>query len=302
VIQSPSAVSISSLWAGACDWLTEQWGTHDWRQITPDHLLQLLVAAGLCQRFGGLEPGGQLVMAIGAALPECWSAWNAQALGEAAQPLLVLLGNEALRHSGGSSPLLDEVTALLLQELAQLPEADLNTPSVLMLRDKLGQIEESALTQLAQDGLLPPQQWLRLEIGQIHQQAVRWGLLTRFGTRPVPAELVPALPALVDVVSAIALTFCRNQQLDLAGELLRLLTYVGGGERALQEGIDFLAFQQRSSGAFGYINPLAVQTRLSQAERDLRFHLPLTVAALHTLGEVFSADRLMLRAEGRNLG
>jgi hypothetical protein len=73
------------------------------------------------------------------------------------------------------------------------------------------------------------------------------------------------------------------------------MTYLDHNNSDIIEGANFIAFQQRTEGSFGYLNPLAPGYEQLPEDRDVAIHLPFTVASLWALGEV------QARLKSRNL-
>lgn len=273
-------------WAGAAQWLNGICKSQDPATAAPDTVLQVAVAAYACHRYGGASTGLALLHELATGLPRCWADITPEYLADEAQPILLILGHQALKAAGSASKLLGDATEVLQDALANLDPADRQSPAVLQLSRLLGLCSQAEVEAAAVNWLLPPEQFLMANPETIHRQCLAWSLLTDYGRRPVNPVLHPAVDDLGDVLPAVALSLCRYQQLDLAGEALRVQAYLSLDSRALADGAAFLAFQQRSDGSFGFLNPLAPHYSQFQEGRLLRFHLPATVAVLHTLGEL----------------
>jgi hypothetical protein len=81
----------------------------------------------------------------------------------------------------------------------------------------------------------------------------------------------------------------RQYRLDAASRLLRVMAYLRHDQLMIAEGAEFIAFQQRLEGSFGFLNPLAPGYDRLPSDRDIWVHLPFTVAALWGLTEVESS-------------
>lgn len=119
---------------------------------------------------------------------------------------------------------------------------------------------------------LPSIDWLLLPDDALREQ-VRLALGTSLQTPdPVDAWVLPAC----------AMAACREYQLDLAADLLRLMIQRHNAAPAVTEIAEFLAFQQRPSGECGYVNPLQ-PAPFAAADMTSRFTLPVTSAIAHAL-------------------
>ncbi|MFT2720270.1 hypothetical protein ACMT4L_09725 [Deinococcus sp. A31D244] len=118
---------------------------------------------------------------------------------------------------------------------------------------------------------LPLEAWLDLDGAALLAQV-----------RAALAQRPPATPDdLADViVPGCALSACRENDLPLAAALLELLLHWRLGHA--RDVADFLAFQQRTDGACGYLNPLR-PAPVARHEAALRFHLPATHAVTRAL-------------------
>ena len=107
-----------------------------------------------------------------------------------------------------------------------------------------------------------------------------------FGTRrPEPTQ---AIADVATVLPIWTLYYLRRYDLTLAAQLLRACNYVlGAKDRAVKEGLYFLAAQQLPSGKFGCLVSTAdadgSPEDVRAADRDL--YLPLTLTCLWTIAE-----------------
>jgi len=190
-----------------------------------------------------------------------------------------------------------EAVEMYAATLKGLDPGDRKEPAILQLLHLFGQATHEEIGRLAVDQLVSPDTIPLLDASAAHGQCILWALLTRYGYESLRDSLRPAARDLVDVLPAVCMSYLRQYRLDVAGAMLRLLAYLKSDPRTLSEGLTFLAFQQRSSGCFGYLNPLSPDYLRLSVERDLRFHLPITMHALWTLGELSSPSAPLLASE-----
>lgn len=132
---------------------------------------------------------------------------------------------------------------------------------------------------------LPLTDWLLLPDHALHEQVRQ--ALTAAPAEPEPAESW--------VLPACAMVACREYQLALAADLLRLMIMRRLASRVVTEIAEFLAFQQRPSGECGYLNPLQ-PTPFAPEECLTRFTLPATYAIAHAL-RVYEQDHRHVAAD-----
>lgn len=109
---------------------------------------------------------------------------------------------------------------------------------------------------------------------------------TACGTRSAPPSL--AEPWLSQRVIGLAMHALRQYNLLGACKLLRAAAYLGAGEAACRECLDFLCLHQRPDGAFGYFGPeeRKIAAGFPQGfSADLHLYLPVTLSCLWTLAE-----------------
>ena len=131
---------------------------------------------------------------------------------------------------------------------------------------------------------LPTEEWLFLPDGALREQV--WLAL---GKPPTPSE------AEGWILPACAMVACREYQLELAADLLRLMLHLRIAGPVPLEVAEFLAFQQRPGGECGYLNPLQPSPF---APQDLfsQFTLPTTYAIAHAL-RVYAQESFHVAAD-----
>ncbi len=121
---------------------------------------------------------------------------------------------------------------------------------------------------------------------EVEELALRIQTATACGTRPAPPSL--AEPWLPEMVIGYAMHALRQYNLLGACKLLRAAAYLGAGEAASRECLDFLCLHQRPDGAFGYFGPeeRKIAAGFPQGySADLNLYLPVTLSCLWTLAE-----------------
>ncbi|WP_157452078.1 hypothetical protein [Deinococcus aquatilis] len=132
---------------------------------------------------------------------------------------------------------------------------------------------------------VPLTEWLMLPDSALHLQVQQ--ALTAAPTDADPAEAW--------VLPACAMVACREYQLALAADLLRLMIRRRLTSPVVTEIAEFLAFQQRPSGECGYLNPLH-PAPFAPEERFSRFTLPATAAIADAL-RAYEQERTHVAAD-----
>ena len=88
-----------------------------------------------------------------------------------------------------------------------------------------------------------------------------------------------------EIISLIALGEMRNNQIDAASKLLKLVIELGVLGDATQESLNFVAMQRRRQGYYGFNNPL-VDEQVQSDEQLISYHLPLTINILWLFNRV----------------
>jgi hypothetical protein len=221
-----------------------------------------------------------------------WSWWDDQTWGDA-QPNLLAITQNMLLKRGYHAPALHRAGSRLqarLQEALEDHGDSMRERAPLVLSARLlGIVSQTEVCERLEPLLVPARDFLFLSDHEVHEQCDFWSAVTQLGSEPVPQALGSIAAELGEVLSAVMLVACRQYRLDAASRLLRVMAYLRHDQLMIAEGAEFIAFQQRLEGSFGFLNPLAPGYDRLPSDRDIWVHLPFTVAALWGLTEVESS-------------
>lgn len=185
---------------------------------------------------------------------------------------------------------------LILSVALAYQERNINIPKLTELVDKIGQSLQSQSATVQVMGRVRNMNKHLIELGcnnQLSQQpkAIQKQLKDDAAWLTLPNdELIEmALHCIADnrqlneqeseIISLIALGEMRNNQIDAASKLLKLVIELGVLGDATQESLNFVAMQRRRQGYYGFNNPL-VDEQVQSDELLITYHLPLTINIL----------------------
>jgi|GEM_PF-6988183 len=278
-------------WEEAYSWLNVLWKSRDQRTFTLENSLQALLTAFLCEWYGELhrEPPLSMLIAEEIKSRDDHQGTIVSELQDV-DPLLVVLASAICKGRGiqikSVNNYLEALYADLKGIVAETPLG--NIPIRLYI---LGHILEKLSLPEVLSGI--PKDFLtmnslpeiyRLDHEKIQELCDKIAIITRYGEEPQRIER-DVVHLLHEVLPPIMFACFREYNIDMGAHILKTLNYLGVQGRAWEEGVAFLVFQQRSTGAFGYLNPLAKESAELYLDRDVRFFLPMTLVSLWTLGE-----------------
>lgn len=121
-------------------------------------------------------------------------------------------------------------------------------------------------------------EFLYMDKAGLQGQIGLWTALTDQGRRPPGPALAQTAADLCQVLPGVFVAESRTNDLSLVAGLLRLMVYLGAPRECIAQGAEYLAYQQRSDGSFGYTNPLTGGAPAAEAVRA-------TAEALWALGQ-----------------
>jgi hypothetical protein len=278
-------------WEEAYSWLDALWRSKDQERFTLENDLQALLTAFLCEWYGEFDREDSLSTLIAEEIKNLDDHQGAIVSEfKEVDPLLFAITSTILKGKGikikGMNNHLEDLYADIERIVAEghVGNAPIRFYALCHILGKIGMPE--ALSCIPQDFntsiSLPEIYESGLE--KIQELCDKIDLITRYGEEPQVIEK-GTVQILHDALPPIMFACFRNYKIEVGARLLRTLNYLGIRGRALEEGVAFLVFQQRSTGAFGYLNPLAKESAERYLGREVAFFLPMTLVSLWTLGE-----------------
>lgn len=196
-------------------------------------------------------------------------------------PLLVLLAEE---RTGGS--VVSRYRTLIVEALERLPyEMGSRDPRIVLLllaanaitaETAANQVEKVAKTLITLESLL--------DHGSMTVKTLSYVIaaVTAFGTTALPSGILD--DARIEALVAQMYSSCRRYDIVTVATILRTLSYAGVAPGMLTDISAFLALQRRSTGGFGFLDPLMKnETHRDELWEEVEFRLPISIAAFWAL-------------------
>lgn len=171
----------------------------------------------------------------------------------------------------------------LIDGLNNLSADEKTDAIVLMLMNHFNILDQKKTLNIVNKRIIDDTKFILLETEKMQQQIYLWFILTSLGKENIPDRFVEIAKKLKILFAGYMLAACQKNQLDLVSLILRSMIYLNYEEDYIIEGVEFLCFQQRSNGAFGFINPVSNRSRMNETNLIMDFHLPITHEILWVL-------------------
>lgn len=269
-------------------WLINLWRSENWLEADADKLLQLLSCMLICAEEGRHKQALDVIEEV------CdYINSNFQNKIQESNPLLFTMTNHLLNRQGRiPTEVFQEGEMEIKKGLVNIPKELKEDERIFFLMDRYNLVDEEQSMSFVRRKIIDDTRFLLLDSEKMKQQLYLWFISTSLGEKKeLPPDLKKSSENLEILFSGCLLAECQTYQLELISLLLRTMSYLSYDSELLNEGVDFLCFQQRSNGAYGYLNPFTVKANQIPQNIDMDFYLPMLYEILWALSDVTRCER-----------
>lgn len=264
-------------------WLIKLWRDNNWMKQDVNKLFQLLSCMIFCAEHSRNKETLNTIEEIF----EYINTYCFSKIDES-NPLIFTMTYHHLNRIDKIPNRFFQEGALRVRENLKNIQGDLkDDEKVFFLMDRYNLVTEEQTIQFVRSKIIDDTRFLLLDAEDIEKQLYLWFLCTSLGERKVlPNDLKQSSENIKILLSGCLLAECQKYQLILVSLLLRTMNYLSYESELLIEGTDFLCFQQRFNGSFGYLNPITSKKNQLTENINIDFHLPTLYEILWTFSDI----------------
>ncbi len=264
-------------------WLIKLWKSNNWMEQDADRLLQLLSCMIICVERKKDEHALGIIEEVCVYINNSFS----KKIDES-NPLIFTMTYRLLNKINKTPGKVFQNGALHVKEsLKSVEENLMEDEKIFFLMDRYSLVTEEQTMHFVRRKIIDDTRFLLLSAEEMENQLYLWFLCTSLGKRKMlPSDLKKSSEKLKILFSGCLLAECQKYQLGLVSLLLRTMSYLSYESELLTEGANFLYFQQRSDGSFGYLNPLASSKNQLSENINMDYYLPTLYEVLEALSDI----------------
>jgi hypothetical protein len=272
-------------------WLVQLWDKYNWNKEEENSLFELLISLLIVYK---MSKNPQLLVTINDIIT--YIDENFKQKINNINPFLYTKTIKLLENRNeliSFSIVLEKHKYKLIKHLSNLPEETNYDIRIIELKNMYHLVTNEDLFDYISNKIICDENFLLLDNELIKEQLHLWSMCSAYGMIEIPTQFKYQLNNLKILLPGIMLAECQRYQINLVSLILRTMKYLRFDKEEITEGLEFLFFQQRSNGAFGFLNPFS--DPLSQINNiDLDYHLPLTLEVLYTIEQTLDKEGLQI--------
>lgn len=253
-------------------WLHTSWQKHQWLTKDPNQLFELFASMMICYEFSLSKQLLKDIQEIDRFIFEHFE----KKISRIHPILLARTAYLCKKHGIEQNRVIKKGIDILKERLKKIKVNNKIDAKLLLLLKLFDVLPKQQIIELCEEKIIADSECILLNEEEMIQQVYLWFTLLSFGEEKMPERLSMLSNTLKTSFTGYMLAACQEYQLIVVSLILRAMIYLDYESTYIADGLEFISFQQRSDGSFGFINPVMRENMEQLENAELSYHLPIT--------------------------